>query len=33
MLAAYPVEALLLGVLAVSAGGPIRSGAVLWGCM
>jgi drug/metabolite transporter (DMT)-like permease len=33
MLAAYPVEALLLGVLAVSAGGPIHSGAVFWGCM
>ena len=33
MLAAYPVEALLLGVLALSAGGPIRPGAVFWGCM
>jgi uncharacterized membrane protein len=33
MLAAYPVEALLLGVLAVSAGGPIHSGAVFWGCL
>ena len=33
MLAAYPVEALLLGVLAVTAGGPIHSGAVFWGCM
>ena len=33
MLAAYPVEAVLLGVLALFAGGPIHSGAVFWGCM
>jgi hypothetical protein len=33
MLAAYPVEAVLLVVLALFAGGPIHSGAVFWGCM
>ena len=33
MLAAYPVEAVLLGVLALFAGGPIHSGAVFWGCL
>jgi drug/metabolite transporter (DMT)-like permease len=33
MLAAYPLETVLLGVLAISAGGPIQSGAVFWGCM
>jgi drug/metabolite transporter (DMT)-like permease len=33
MLAAYPVEAVLLGLLALSAGGPIHTGAVFWGCM
>ena len=33
MLAAYPVEAVLLGVLALFAGGPIHAGAVFWGCM
>ncbi len=33
MLAAYPVEAVLLGVLALFAGGPIHEGAVFWGCM
>jgi len=31
MLAAYPVEAVLLGVLVLSAGGPMRPGAVFWG--
>ena len=33
MLAAYPVEAVLLGVLALFVGGPIHAGAVLWGCL
>jgi drug/metabolite transporter (DMT)-like permease len=33
MLAAYPVEAVLLGALALFAGGPIHAGAVFWGCM
>src|SRR6201996_4859735 len=33
MLAAYPVEAVLLGALAWFAGGPIHSGAIFWGCM
>lgn len=33
MLAAYPVEAVLLGALALFAGGPIHTGAVFWGCM
>ena len=33
MLAAYPVEAVVLGVLALFAGGPIHTGAVLWGCL
>jgi drug/metabolite transporter (DMT)-like permease len=33
MLAAYPVEAVLLVVLALFAGGPIHAGAVFWGCM
>jgi drug/metabolite transporter (DMT)-like permease len=32
-LAAYPVEAVLLGVLALFAGGPIHASAVFWGCM
>lgn len=31
MLAAYRVEMLLLGVLAITAGGPVHSGAVVWG--
>jgi drug/metabolite transporter (DMT)-like permease len=31
MLVAYPLEALIMGVLAVAVGGPIQSGAVLWG--
>jgi drug/metabolite transporter (DMT)-like permease len=31
MLVAYPIEALLLGLLAVVVGGPIQSGAVIWG--
>ncbi len=30
MLAAYPVEALLLGLLAFTVGGPIHSGAIFW---
>jgi drug/metabolite transporter (DMT)-like permease len=33
MLVAYPVEAILLGLLAVAVGGPIQSGAVIWGCL
>ncbi|MFP1155315.1 EamA family transporter [Mycobacterium sherrisii] len=33
MLAAYPVEALLLGLLAFTVGGPIHSGAIFWGCL
>jgi drug/metabolite transporter (DMT)-like permease len=33
MLAAYPVEALLLGALALTVGGPIHTGAVFWGCL
>jgi drug/metabolite transporter (DMT)-like permease len=33
MLAAYPVEAVVLGVLAFTVGGPIHFGAVFWGCM
>ncbi len=33
MLAAYPVEAVVLGLLALTAGGPIHSGAILWGCL
>jgi uncharacterized membrane protein len=33
MLAAYPLEALVLGALALTAGGPIHFGAVFWGCL
>jgi hypothetical protein len=33
MLAAYPVEAVLLGLLALMVGGPIHSGAIFWGCL
>jgi drug/metabolite transporter (DMT)-like permease len=33
MLAAYPAEAVVLGVLAFTVGGPIHFGAVFWGCM
>jgi len=33
MLVTYPVAAVLLGVLAVAAGGPVRPGAVLWGSL
>ncbi len=33
MLVAYPIEAVLLGVLALSAGGSIRTGAIFWGCL
>lgn len=33
MLVAYPIETLLLGVMAVFVGGPIHAGAVLWGCL
>ena len=31
MLVAYPLEALILGVLAIGVGGPIQPGAVIWG--
>jgi len=31
MLVAYPLEALVMGVLAVAVGGPIQSGAIIWG--
>lgn len=33
MLVTYPLATLLLGVLALAAGGPIHSGAVLWGSL
>jgi len=33
MLVTYPLAALLLGVLAAAAGGPVRPGAVLWGSL
>lgn len=33
MLVAYPIETVLLGVMAVAVGGPIQTGAVLWGCL
>jgi drug/metabolite transporter (DMT)-like permease len=33
MLVAYPVEAVLLGLLAIAVGGPIQSGAVIWGSL
>ncbi len=33
MLVAYPVEVVLLAVLAVGAGGPIRLGAIVWGAL
>jgi drug/metabolite transporter (DMT)-like permease len=33
MLVAYPLEALVMGVLAIAVGGPIQSGAVIWGCL
>lgn len=33
MLVAYPLETLMLGVLAIAVGGPIESGAVFWGCL
>ncbi|WP_369829129.1 EamA family transporter [Mycobacterium sp. 852002-50816_SCH5313054-b] len=33
MLVAYPLEALILGVLAVGVGGPIQSGAIIWGSL
>jgi uncharacterized membrane protein len=31
MLVAYPLETLILGVLAIAVGGPIQPGAILWG--
>jgi drug/metabolite transporter (DMT)-like permease len=33
MLVTYPVATVLLGVLAATAGGPVREGALLWGCL
>jgi drug/metabolite transporter (DMT)-like permease len=33
MLVAYPVEAVLLGLLAIVVGGPIQTGAVIWGSL
>jgi uncharacterized membrane protein len=33
MLVTYPLAAVLLGVLAATAGGPVRPGAVLWGSL
>jgi drug/metabolite transporter (DMT)-like permease len=33
MLVAYPIETVLLGVLAIAVGGPIAPGAVFWGCL
>ena len=33
MLAAYPLETVLLGALALCVGGPIHSGAVFWGSL
>ncbi|CQD09010.1 integral membrane protein [Mycobacterium lentiflavum] len=33
MLAAYPVEAVLLGLIALCVGGPIHSGAIFWGSL
>jgi drug/metabolite transporter (DMT)-like permease len=33
MLVAYPIEAVILGVLAIGVGGPIQSGAVIWGSL
>ena len=33
MLVTYPLATLLLGVLALTAGGPIHAGAVLWGSL
>jgi drug/metabolite transporter (DMT)-like permease len=33
MLVAYPIEAVLLGALAIVVGGPITPGAVFWGCL
>lgn len=33
MLVAYPIETVLLGVMAIFVGGPIHVGAVLWGTL
>lgn len=33
MLVSYPIAAVLLGVLALSTGGPVHPGAVLWGSL
>ncbi|CPR13270.1 integral membrane protein [Mycobacterium bohemicum DSM 44277] len=33
MLVAYPLETVLLGALALAVGGPIQSGAIVWGAL
>jgi drug/metabolite transporter (DMT)-like permease len=33
MLVAYPIETLLIGVMAVGVGGPIHPGAIIWGSL
>jgi drug/metabolite transporter (DMT)-like permease len=33
MLVAYPLETLIMGVLAIAVGGPIQPGAIFWGCL
>jgi drug/metabolite transporter (DMT)-like permease len=33
MLVTYPIATALLGVTAATAGGPVREGALLWGCL
>ncbi len=33
MLVAYPLEALILGMLAIGVGGPIQPGAIIWGSL
>jgi drug/metabolite transporter (DMT)-like permease len=33
MLVAYPLETLIMGVLAIAVGGPIQPGAIVWGCL
>ncbi|WP_175611265.1 EamA family transporter [Mycobacterium sp. SP-6446] len=33
MLVAYPIETVLTAALAVAVGGPIQTGAVVWGCL
>ena len=33
MLVAYPLETLIMGLLAIAVGGPIQPGAIVWGCL